>query len=415
MRRPGNRCGWIGILAGLMALAGLAGAPTAHAQEPIRIGFIYPDVGPFAQTGLDMRDGFLLYWSQVGNKAGGRAVEVLLENKGTNKPDEGLTKSRKLVERDKIHILGGVISTPVTLAIRGYVIDKKIPFVIMNAGADDITKKLRSEYIFRSSFANSDASHALGEWAYKQGFRKAVIMAWDFAAGYEQIGGFARTFTQAGGQVVQELYPPIGAPDFAPYLSQIKRDADLVSAFFGGADAPRFMNQYGEFGLKGKIPLIGTGSLTHEAILAAAGDNALGVVTSHPWSGALETPANRRFVEAYEAKYKRRPTLFAEQGYVGAEMIAQALEAVKGQVENQSAFLAALAKVDFEAPRGKFRLDAFHNPIHNVYIRKVEKKGGVLQNTVIATYPSVSQFWKWTPEAFMAMPTYQEMKGKWAK
>jgi len=418
MRKLGEHRSGLTVLAALMVLVALVGplvAPAAQAQEPIRIGFIYPDQGPFAQPGIDMRDGYLLYWSQVGNRAGGRPVENLLENKGTNKPDEGLTKARKLVERDRVHLLGGVTSTPVTLALRSYVIDKKIAFMIMNAGADELTKKLRSDYIYRSSFANSDGSHPLGEWAYKQGYRKATIMGWDFAAGYEQMGGFARTFIEAGGQVIQELYSPIGAPDFAPYLSGIKRDADVVFVFFGGADAPRFVNQYAEFGLKGKIPLIGKGYLTDEVFLQRLGDNALGIVTSLQWTAALDTPANKSFLEAYQVRYKRPATTFAEQGYLGAQMFGQALEAVRGNVENQEAFLAALKKVDVDAPRGRVKLDAFHNPIHNIYIRKVERKDGALQNTVIATYPGVSQFWKWTPEAYMAMPAYQELKGKWAK
>ena len=225
-----NAKGKIGKLPGargLLALAGLAligvtapfGLAHVEAQGPVRIGFIYPDSGPFAQVGLDMRDGFLLYWSRVGDKAGGRVVEVLLESKGTCKPDEGLTKARKLVERDRVHILGGIICTPVAYALRSYVIEKKTPLIIMNAGADGLTQKQRSEYIFRSSYANSEGMHALGDWAYRQGYRKAVLMASDFGAGIENVGGFARTFTEAGGQVIQEIYPPLGAPDFAPYLA----------------------------------------------------------------------------------------------------------------------------------------------------------------------------------------------------
>ncbi len=412
-RAGGGGRAWIAAMA-LAACTGLLGAPAAHAQAPVRIGFIYPDSGPFAQLGLDMRDGFLLHWSEIGNKAGGRTVEVLSETKGTNKPDEGLTKARKLVERDKVQVLGGIISTPVAYALRSYVIEKKTPLVIMNAGADGLTQRQRSEYIFRSSFVNSDGSHPLGDWAYKQGYRKMVLVASDFAAGIEHIGGVARTFTDAGGQVIQEIYPPLGAPDFAPYLTQIRRDADVVAVFAAGADAVRFVNQYAEYGLKGKIPLIGKG-VTDELTLQRQGQAALGIITAFQWSGALDTPANKRFVAAYAAKYKRPATTFSEQGYVGGQMIAQALEAVRGGADNTAAFLAALAKAEVEAPRGKVKVDPFHAPIHNIYVLKVEEKGGALQNSVIFTYPSVNQFWKWTPEAYMAMPAYTEMKGKWAK
>ena len=417
MRTPSSRRGRLIIWGGLLTvvgLTGLLGAP-AWAQGPVKIGFIYPDTGPFAQLGLDMRDGFLLYWSQVGNKAGGRSVEVLMETKGTNKPDEGLTKARKLVERDQVHILGGIISTPVAYALRGYVNEKKVPLVIMNAGADGLTQRQRSPYVFRPSFSNSDSSHPLGEWAYKEGYRKMVLMASDFGAGYEHMGGVVRTFTEAGGQVIQEIYPPLGAPDFAPYLAQIRRDADVVAIFVAGADSLRFVTQYAEYGLKGKIPLIGKG-LTLADVLPRQGDAALGIVTAWHWFPGLDTPENRRFVEAYAAKYRRPPIEMSEQGYVGAQVIARALEAVNGNVENQEAFLAAFRRVEVDAPRGKVRFDPFQNVVHSAHILKVEKKGGQLQNTPIGSpYPGITQFWKWTPEAYLAMTPYAELKGKWAK
>ena len=406
---------WLGAWVALLFLAGLGGAPgVLWAQGPVKVGFIYPDSGFAAQLGLDLRDGFLLYWSEVGNKAGGRPVEVFLESKGGNKPDEGLTKARKLVERDKVQVLGGIISTPVAYALRAYVIEKKTPFVIMNAGADELTKKLRSPYIFRASFANSDGSHPTGEWLHKQGYRKAVLMASDFGGAIEHIGGVARTFIEAGGQVIQEIYPPLGAADFAPYLTQIRRDTDVVVVAIFGADALRFVKQYAEYGLKGKIPLVGK-AITLEDVLPAQGDAAIDVISVFQYSTALDNPVNKRFVEAYTAKYKRTPTGMSDQGYVGAQMIAQALETTKGNIENQEAYLAAMRRAEVDAPRGKVKLDAFQNPIHTIYIFKVEKRGGVLQNIPIASFPHTGQFWKWTPEQFMAMPGYAEMKGKWAK
>ena len=387
----------------------------AQDREPVRIGLIYTNSGPLAQLGIDMRDANLLYWGQVGHRAGGRRVEILLESTASNKPDEGLTKARKLVERDRVHLLTGVLETPVAYALRPYVNEKKMALVINIAGADGLTKQQRSEYIFRSSFSNSQHSHPLGEWAYKQGYRKMVLLASDFAAGHEHIGGVARTFVGASGQVIQEIYPPLGAPDFAPYLAQIRRDTDVVAVAIFGSDAMRIVKQYAEFGLKGKIPLIGKGGLTDEAFLDKLGDDALGIVVAYQWSGALDTPENRKYREAFQAQYKRVASITAEAGYAGAQMIAKALEATKGDVENLDSFLTALKKVEIDSPRSHVTLDQFHNPVQNIYLMKTEKKGGAYQNTVIATYPNVSQFWTWTPEAFMAMPSYSELKGKWVK
>src|SRR5262245_2158423 len=409
--RPSGRFRAVSLL---VALGVLLGLPGARAQGPLKIGFIYADSGSAAQAGIDMRDGFLFYWSEIGNKAGGRPVEVLLEATGTNKPDEALTKARKLVERDRVHLLGGIHATPEAYALRPYIIEKKIPTVIMNAGADELTKKLRSPYIFRSSFSNSDGSHPFGDWAYRQGYRKMVLLASDFGGAVEHIGGVARTFTEAGGRVIQEIYPPIGAPDFAPYLAQIKRAADVVATAIFAADSLRLVKQYDEFGLKEKIPLAGK-ALTWEDVLPAQGDAAIGVVSVSHYSTALDNPENKHFVQAFEGKYRKPAAGFAEQGYVGAQMIARALEAVKGNVENQEAFLAALRRVEVDAPRGKVKLDAFQNPVHTIYICKVERRRGVLQNVPVASYPGTNQFWKWTPEQFMALPGYLEMKGKWAK
>ncbi|HWP34481.1 MAG TPA: ABC transporter substrate-binding protein [Thermodesulfobacteriota bacterium] len=410
--------GSLRLVAALALLAGAAGFPgraAAAPAGPVKLGFITPLTGVYASLGADIRDGFLLYWSEVGNRAAGRPIEVIVEDKGSNRPEEGLTKARKLVERDGVHLLAGVISTPVAIAIREYAHSQRLPFVVVNAGADAITQKLRSPYVFRTSFSNSDSSHPLGEWAYRQGYRRMVIMAADYGAGYEQIGGVARTFVEAGGRIVQEIYPPLGTADFAPFISQIDRSADVVAAFFAGADAIRFVTQYAEYGLKGRIPLIGKGHLVDELTLPRQGEAAVGIVSALHWSAALDTPANRRFLQAFEGRYRRPASSYAEQAYVAAQMIARALEAVQGNIEGREAFVAALGKVEVEAPRGKVRFDPFHNVVHTVYIRRVERRDGKLQNTVLASYPDVSQFWKWTPEQFMAMPPYADMKGKWAK
>lgn len=144
-------------------------------------------------------------------------------------------------------------------------------------------------------------------------------------------------------------------------------------------------------------------------------DSALGIVSSLHWTSALDTPANTRFAAAYAQRYQRPPGAYAEQGYVGACMIAKALDVVKGRVEGQRAFLAALKNVEIDAPRGNVKLDDYHNPVHTIYITRVEKGDGVLRNAVIDAYPNTTQFWKWTPQAYLAMPSYIDMRGKWAR
>ena len=212
------------------------------------------------------------------------------------------------------------------------------------------TRRIRS--------GNGPTSRAIGRWS------SWAPISWPRTSTWV---GIARTFTEAGGQVIQEVYPPLGSVDFAPFLAQIRRDADVVATFFAGADAIRFVKQYEEYGLKGKIPIIGKG-LTQGDVLPKMGESAVGIVSAIHWVPAVDTPENRRFMEAYAAKYKRPAVDMAEQGYVGAQAIARALEAVKGNVEDQAGFLAALKAVEFNGPRGKVRFDAFQNVVHTVHI-----------------------------------------------
>jgi branched-chain amino acid transport system substrate-binding protein len=206
---------------------------------------------------------------------------------------------------------------------------------------------------------------------------------------------------------LQKLWPPLGTTDFAPYLAQVRRDADAVFALMVAASALRFPKQYEEAGLKARLPLIGGGTTFDEFVLPALGDEAIGGITPLIYSAALETPENARFVKEYRAKFGKVPSYFSETSYTAGRWIHEAAKAIDGNVENNEAFLAALRKVEIpDAPRGPIKLDAHDNPIQNVYVRKVEKKNGELWNTVIHTFPAVSQFWKYTPEEFLKQPVY---------
>src|SRR5262249_23353409 len=209
----------------------------------------------------------------------------------------------------------------------------------------------------------------------------------------------------AGGQVVQKLWPPLGTADFAPYLSQLRRDVDAIYCVFSGADALRFGKQFAEAGLKDRLPLIGGGTVTGEHVLRVQGDEVLGVVTALQYSAALATPANKKFVAAYEAKFKQIPSYYSEGTYVAGIALKAALEATGGDIENVDKFLAALRRVDLsDAPRGPMKFDDFGNPIQNVYVRRVEKLNGRLQNTAIHTFPSQSHIWTYTVEQLLTAP-----------
>ena len=196
--------------------------------------------------------------------------------------------------------------------------------------------------------------------------------------------------------------------DFAPYLTQVPRDVDAVVQVFAVAQAVRFAKQYAETGLKDRLPLIGTGVFTDESALRSMGDEAIGTVTSLIWAPTLATPANQAFMKLAEGKLKRPPAYFHAVMYSAGRWIAAAATASDGHVEDRARFLAAIRRASetTEDPRGPIKLDEYGNPTQNVYILKVEKMNGRLQNTVIHTYPMVSQFWTYKPDEFLKLPAY---------
>ena len=385
----------------------VAGRADAQGQGPIKIGFISPLTGAIAAAGKDMYSGCELYWQESGWQMGGRKVEVILEDNEGN-PAAALVKARKLVENDRVHMIAGVILSNVAYALVPYIEGQEIPTMYPINSADDLTQRKRPKWLIRTGFSAGGNMHPFGEYAAKVlGYKKVVTVGLDYAFGWETVGGFHKSFEDNGGQIVQKLWVPLNVQDYSPYLTQIKRDADAVFVVALGRWTLLFAQQYAASGLRGRIPLIAGGTYTDEHVLPQLGDESIGVVSAHHYSASLDTPANKRFRAAFEKAYNRIPSFYSENCYTGARIIDEAVRAIAGKVEDRAAFMAALRKVQItDAPRGPVQMDAYGNPTQNIYIRKVERVGGKLQNTVIYTYPAVSQFWKYNPEEFLKQPVY---------
>jgi branched-chain amino acid transport system substrate-binding protein len=397
----------LALAALVAAAAAVAAGPSMAQKGPIKIGMLVPQSGPLAANGKDMINGFEMFFEENGYRLAGREIKFIVED-DEGKPATGLTKIRGLVEGQGVHLVTGPLSAGVGYAVAPYIHARKVPAIFPIVAGDDLTQRKRSPYIVRVGWAGSQPSHPFGKWVYDNlKYKRVAVIAYDFAFGWEVVAGFQRTFEEAGGQVVQKLWPPLGTADFAPYISQLKRDVDAIYAQFSGADALRFGKQFAEAGLKERLPLIGGGTFVDEHVLRVQGDEVLGVVTALHYSAALQTPANKKFAAAYEAKYKQIPSYYSEGTYVAGVALKAALEATGGDIENVDKFLAALRRVDLsESPRGPMRFDDYGNPIMNIYVRKVERVNGRLQNTVIHTFPMVSQFWTYKPEEFLKHPVY---------
>jgi branched-chain amino acid transport system substrate-binding protein len=392
------------------AAAALAGTPLlgrAAEKGPIRIGYFGPLTGNFSQTGKDMTDGFTLFWDEVGNKVAGREVKIIVEDSDPE-PASALTKVRRLVEQEQVHTVAGGLLAATGYAIAPYLEQNKIPTVYPVMAPDDITQRKPVRWIVRTSASGSQLTHSLGDYAYKQlKLRRVATISMDYAFGWESNAGFQRVFEDAGGKVVQRIWTPLSTQDYAPYLASLKKDIDGVYACHTGGLSPRFIKAWSDAGLKGKISLVGVGTLTDENVLKSMGDEAVGTITSLIYSSVLDTPANKKFSAAYEKRYNRGTSLYSAEGYTGARFYYEALKSINGEAEDKEKLIAALRKVEIsDDPRGPMKMDDLGNPIENVYIRRVDRVGGKLQNTVIHTYPNVSQFWTYNREEYLKTPVY---------
>jgi branched-chain amino acid transport system substrate-binding protein len=232
-----------------------------------------------------------------------------------------------------------------------------------------------------------------------------ITIADDIAYGQEMCAGFQRVFEENGGKVIQKLFPPLTAPDYGTYVAQLKQ-ADAIFLGFAGSNGFRFLRQFVEYGLKDRMQVVGGMTALDESVLRNMGDEALGIVTSCWYSAELDAKPNQTFAPQFRKEFKYDPGFYAAATYVNGAVLEAAMKAVGGKIEDKSAFMAALRATNADTARGPVKFDDYGNVVGNAYVRKVTRKEGRLVNSVIKTYPDVSQFWTYDPKAFLANPVY---------
>ncbi len=397
------------LLGGCLAF-GMSPNSTAAAEE-LRIGFLAPTTGIFAQVGKDMVDGFQMYLDEVKNDFGGAQVKFTVEDE-QGKPDTAVTKAKKLVLQDKVQMFVGGLLASTGYALAPVSTSEKTVYISSIAAADDLTQRELSKYPYfiRTGWTSSQPSHPFGEWACAQGYKKIVAIGADYAFGYEVVGGFQKAFEDCGGKIIQKIWPPLGTKDFGPYIPTIKQDADAIFSLMVGPMSLQFPKQLASAGIK--KPVLGGGTSYDEFVLPSMGDEVIGHVSALQYSAALDTPKNAAFVKKYREKYGKVPSYYSESNYTTAQMIHEVMKKTGGKWPGAEEFVKLLASIKVDAVRGPVSLDDMRNPIQNIYIKKAEKKKMFgydkeeLWNTVIKTYPDVGQFWKYGKETFLKQPVY---------
>jgi branched-chain amino acid transport system substrate-binding protein len=396
-----------------MLLATTLAAPAmvrAQGAGPIRIGLMAPLTGVVASGGREIVEGFQMYFESIGSRVEGRAIEVTVEDDASN-PDTALQKARRLVEQGQVHFLFGNLLANTGLAVANYVRGTGTPYFIPVIAADDLTQRARIPNVIRvAGYSASQFSRPLADWAYKQGYRRAALISQDYTFGHEQCGGFAQKFREMGGQVVQQYWHPLNTSDFSPYMGQLANaGADVVFAMETGSDATRLIQAYSQFGLKGRIPLLGSMNASDQSVIRTMGAEAEGIVSAAHFAEGSPNPATQAFVADYERRFQKLPSLYGFSHFSGAMWVVEALKTIGAAAEDRDRLLAAVRATTLtNSPLGApVSLDRFGNPIYDAFIRRVGRRpDGKLWNAPIATYEKVDQFWGFDPETYMRQPAY---------
>jgi branched-chain amino acid transport system substrate-binding protein len=342
-------------------------------SNKVRIGLMLPYTGTFAPLGVAIENAFRMALDEQGGKLAGREIEWYKVD-DESEPSKGVENATRLVQRDKVDVLLGTVHSGVQMGIHRVARESGVLNLIPNAGVHAATRALCAPNVFRTSFSNSQPTRALGKPMADKGLKKAVWITWKYAAGDEAFEGFKEGYQAAGGTIIKELGLPFPNVEFQALLTEIAAlKPDAVACFFAGGGAAKFIKDYAAAGLKGKIPLYGSGFLT-EGVLDAAGPAADGIYSTLHYSDSLDTPRNKSFRLAYAKTFKLQPDVYAVQGYDSGLLLLQGANAVKGDLSNKKALYEAMEKAVIDSPRGKWSMSKSHNPVQDIYLRVVENR-----------------------------------------
>lgn len=352
-----------------LSVIALATVPALAQQAPVKIGMITTLTGPGAYLGQDIRDAFKLAIDQEGGKLGGVPVELIVEDDGL-KPGQGKSIAEKMLKNDKVKLFTGIVFSNVAGAVVPDVVDADGIYVSPNAAPSNLAGKECNKNYFVVSWQNDTLHESAGQNAQNQGYKKAFILAPNYQAGKDALTGFKRFFK---GEIVGEVYTRLDQTDYAAEIAQIRAaNPDVVFQFHPGGLGIAFLRQYQQAGLLGKIPMVVPSPSMDQTTVKAVGDAAVGLKVSAQWNTDLDNPANKEFMAAWTKAYNRAPTYYASQGYDTAKLIASALKATGGKVDDD-AFVKALKKADFSSVRGNFKFGNNNHPIQDWYTLEVVK------------------------------------------
>ena len=359
--------------------AGLSVSALAAPGNPIKIGVMLPFSGTYAQLGEAGLDGLKLALEEQADKLHGSPVEFI-ELDTEAKPSNAPELSSSLLSQHETDFVIGPVHSGVAMGMIKMLRGKDTIMIIPNAGSAAATGQLCSPNVFRTSFSSWQPSYPMGKVALDKGYKEVYAISWNYGMGRESLDAFEESFTAGGGEIVERVLLPFPSTNFQSQISEIAdTNPDAVFTFFAGGGAIKFVKDYDSTGLRGQIPLLGSGFLT-EGTLQAQGDAAEGVMTGLHYAEQLDIPKNQEFREAFNSKYGYYPDIYAVQGYDAGQAITNTIDQLNGDISDQQAMIDTMEKLTIDSPRGEFTFSSAHNPIQNIYLREVKEGVNVVQS-----------------------------------
>ena len=382
MNNPARRAANALTVTLAVTLAGAGAAPALAQTAPIKVGLMLPATGTFAALGDMIEKGFKLHVQEQGGKLAGREIQYFKVDDESD-PSKATDNVNKLIKRDNVDVLVGTVHSGVALAMARAAKESGTLLIVPNAGADGITGPQCAPNIFRTSFSNWQPGYAAGVVAAQKGYRKAMTITWNYAAGLETVKGFNEAFEKGGGKTVKDLTLPFPNVEFQALLTEIaSQKPDVLFAFFAGGGAVKFVKDYDAAGLKKTVPLVASGFLT-DGTIEAQGASAQGILSTLHYADNLETPRNNAFRKSFALAYKANADVYAVQGYDAGQLLGAGLAAVKGDFTKKDAMYAAMGKAVVDSPRGRFTLSPQHNPVQDMFLREVKGNNNEMRSVAV--------------------------------
>lgn len=413
---------WTGVVCsvlGVLPLLSSCSPPAANdaaaesTKGTLTVGFVDSLSGALAGPGKDMLDGLNLWLDQNNREMAGRKVELLVED-DEGSPETGLQVTQRLVKQKHSDLVIGPLAGNVGVALGQYMKATDVPLIYPIPTSDIFVHKSYPT-VFPVTGTAPQFNAPLGRWTADNGHKRVATICSDYTFGQEVCGGFADSYRKAGGKLTDQLWPPLGSSDFAPFISQLRRiKADTVFVGVIGADAVKFLKAWNDFGMARSALLLGSDPSFDQAILRGVGKQALGLVSVGHFAEGRQSPATKKFTDAFRQKYHKLPSYYAASGYLAADWTAQALKANGGKVGKASAFVRTMRTISYtDSVFGPIRVDDHGQPVYNAYLRRVAQgPGGLPWNTVTKEFPDVGATGGLTYDEYLSRPVYsREFQG----